>query len=136
MEVHPRQNILHIVRKAIQKGTEVLVDVFGVSLQSLESKGADIIELIAGCSTKETILHGKVLHFLVLVQHRLMGRQQAVVKTLDDRHRQDDKSVFVGLERAKEGVCHVPNEVCFFLYILSGRRNTFVAGRHALHPFK
>lgn len=113
VEVHPRQNVLHIVRKAVQESAEILIDVFGVRFQRFEGKWADVIELVARGGAEEALLHGEVLHLLVLVQHRLMGRQQAVVKTLNDRHRQDDKSVFVGLERTKEGICHVPNEVCF-----------------------
>lgn len=109
VEVHPRQNVLHIVRKAVQESAEILIDVFGVRFQRFEGKWADVIELVARGGAEEALLHGEVLHLLVLVQHCLMGRQQAVVEPLDDRHRQDDESVLMGLKRAKEGVCHIPN---------------------------
>lgn len=95
IEVHPCEDVLHVVRKAVEVSLEVVHDVFGIRDKGLKSERAGVVELVSGCLTQEPILYCELLHFLICIEDRLMCRQQAVVKTLDDRHGQDDKAVLM-----------------------------------------
>ena len=117
-EIHAGEDVLHIVGKTVEICPEVVVDVLGVRPQSLKGERAGVVELVPGCSPQKAILDRQVLHLLAGIQHRLVGGQQAVVEPLDDHHGQDHQAVLVGLERAEEGVRHIPNEGGLLLDIL------------------
>ena len=59
----------------------------------------------------------QLLNLFILLNHRIVGGQQAVVKPLDHRHRQDHKAIFVGLERPAKHIRHIPDHRGLFLYI-------------------
>ena len=88
-KIHAGKDILHIVRKAVQIGFEIVFDIFWVSNQCLEREFASIIELITGSLLQKAILNSQFLDFGISFQHLLLCRQQAVMESLDDRHRQD-----------------------------------------------
>ena len=69
-----------------------------------------------------------MLHFLVGIQHLLMGRQQTVMKPFDDHHRQDHQAVLMGLESTKKGICHIPDERGLLLDVLPHRGHLFICG--------
>ena len=52
------------------------------------------------------------------------------MEPLDNHHGQDHQAVFVGLERAKEGVRHVPNEGGLFLDVPAHRGQLFICGHN------
>ena len=90
--------------------------------------------MIAACRcTKEAVLDSEVFYLLVGFQHLIMCREQAVMETLNDCHRQDNQSVFVRLIGTKEGIRHIPNQIRLFLNIDSNRLN-FIVRVHSLLP--
>lgn len=127
-EIHTGEDVLHVVGETVEIGPEVVVDILGVRPQSLKGERACVVELVSGGSSKEPLLDRQMLHLLAGVQHRLMGGQQAVVKPLDHHHGQDHQAVFVGLECAKEGVRHIPNEGGLFLDVPAHRGQLFIRG--------
>ena len=129
-EIHAGENVLHIVGKAIEIGPEVIIDILRVRPQGLKGERAGVIELVSGGSPQEPLLDSQMLHLFVCIQHRLVGRQQAVVEPLDDHHRQNHQAVLVGFERAKESVCHIPDEGSLLLYIFTCFCNQRIAGAH------
>ena len=133
-EIHASEDVLHVIGKAVQVGPEVVVDVLRIRTQGFKGERAGVIELVSGGSPQEPLLDRQMFHLFVCIQHRLVGRQQAVVEPLDDHHRQDHQAVLVGFVRAKESVCHIPDEGGLLLYIFSCFCNQRIAGGHDKLP--
>ena len=111
------QHILHIAGKPGQIVPEIRFNVVRVCQQALKSKPAGVIELIAGGTGQKAVDNRQLLNLFILLDHRIVGGQQAVVKPLDHRHRQNHKAIFVGLERPAKHIRHIPDHRGLFLYI-------------------
>ena len=109
-EAHLRQDVLHIVGEAVDECPEVVLDVLRVRPQCLECEWACVVEGVSGCLAQEAVLDGKMPHRLVFVQNRLAGGQQAVVKTLHNRHRKNHQPILMGLVCPKQGVGYIPDD--------------------------
>ena len=95
---------------------EIVLNVLGVGDKTFECETACVIELVArGLFQKANLQFAKITVFLIRSQHSIMGGNQAVMKTLDHAHRQDDKTVFVGLEGTKKGIGSIPDQIGIFL---------------------
>ena len=127
-----KQVFLHVGRKAAKIVAEIALDVLRVCQERIEGKLAGIVKLIAGGLREEAVLHGEVFDLLILREHGVMRRQQAVVKALYDRHGQDHKPVFVRLKRSAQHVRHVPDHRGFLCNIRSDYCDFIV--RHGMIP--
>ena len=107
-EIHARQNVLHVFGKTVEVVLEVVLDVGGVGLERLEGELGCVVEGVTGCLSEETVLDGKVLVLLCGFHDLPVRWQQAVVKTFNDRHGQDDEAVLVGLVGTAQRVRNVP----------------------------
>ena len=117
VEIELRKHVLYVGGEPGEVVAEVGLDVLRIGQQLVKGELARIVKLVAGGAREETVDHGQALHAFVGVLHRLPGGQQAVVKALNDRHRQDDEAVLVRLERAPKHVRHVPDHGRFFRYV-------------------
>ena len=127
-ELHVRQNILHVVGKAVQIGPEVVRNVLRIGLQGFKRKRTRIVEMIPGGRTQKAVLHFKILFALKLLKHGVVRGQKAVVKTLDDDHGQNHQPVFMRLERAVKRIGHVPDEGRLVLNVSADGCQSFTAG--------
>ena len=126
VEVELGKHVLDVGRKARQVVAEVGLDVLRVRKQAVKGVPAGVVELVAGSAGQEAVDHRQVLHLPVGVLHRLPRGQQAVVKALHHRHRQDHQPVFMGLERAAQHVRHVPDHRRLFSYVRADRADFVV----------
>ena len=58
-----------------------------------------------------------MLDLFVCRKHFIMGGEKAVVESFNHSHRQDNKTVLMGLVCTKQGVSHIPDQVCLFFNI-------------------
>ena len=119
IKIHPGKNVLNIVRKSIQIGSEIIYDIFRVSNQCLECKWTGIVKLIARCCAQETVFHIECFVFFICIQNSLMCWQQAVMKPLNDRHRQNNKTIFMRFVCSYKIISHRPDQRCCIIGILS-----------------
>ena len=103
-------------RKYIRERPRPLPYIFGIYFTicynaTLTVKGefAGVVELVTGSTGQEAVNNLQVLDLLILLQHLVMGGQQTIVKSLNHGHRQNNQAIFVGFERANEGVGHIPD---------------------------
>ncbi len=85
--------------------------------QRIKVEFACIVELISGCLCKETVHYRKFLHLFPCIKDSLMGRDEAVVKTLHNCHRKNNQPILMRLERTTKHICYVPDHRCLFCYI-------------------
>ena len=109
VEVELGKHVLDVGREARQIVPEVCLDVLRVGEQGVKGELADVVKLIAACLGEKAVLHGEVFDLFVFRQHRVMRGQQAVMKALDHRHRQDHEAVLVRLEWPAQHIRHVPD---------------------------
>ena len=114
IEVKFCKHVLHIGRESSKVVTEIRLDVIGICTEQVEGVFAGVVELVAGRLRQEAVDDCKALLALELLQNSIMRRQQTVVEALHDRHRQDDKSVFMRFEWSAQHVCHIPDHGRFF----------------------
>ena len=119
LEAHLGQNVLDIFREAVDICPEVVLDILSVSPQGFESEFAGVVKSIAGGFAQEAVLHRQMPDFLAGLQNLAMGCQQAVVKTLNDRHRQNDQPILMRFVCAIQRIGDIPYHRRLFLNIMS-----------------
>lgn len=117
VEIELRKNVLDVSGKTGDVIAEVRLYVLRVADERAERKLRSVVKLITRCSAEKTVDHLEMFHTLVGFKHLVVSRQKTVVKTLYDRHRQNNKPVFVRLERTAKHIRHVPYQSRFLAYI-------------------
>ena len=109
VKVELGKHVLHICRESGEIVAKIDLYVIRVSKQLIECVLADIVELISGSVSKETLHNSEFFNVLICSQNFTMGRKEAVMETLYYGHRKYYKTVFVRLERTAQHICNVPD---------------------------
>ena len=136
VELHAREDILHVVREPVDVVLEVALDVLRVGLERLEGEFRGVVEGVAGGIAQKAVLDIEGFDPLRGVENLLVSGQKAVVEALDDGHGQDDQAVLVRLVQAAQRIGDAPDKRCLFLDIDPYRFDKVVTRCHALVPFK
>ena len=97
VEVHAVDDINHILREMIEVILKVVFDVIRIGKQYIESKLTGVVELLPGCSFKETFLYGYAfgIKFFIHLDYSVLCRCKSIFETLDYAHWKNHLSVFV-----------------------------------------
>ena len=77
---------------------------------------AGVIELIAGGTGQKAVDNRQLLNLFILLDHRIVGGQQAVVKPLDHRHRQDHITVLAAhINITQAVICDTPYKTNYLI---------------------
>ncbi|MBR5987104.1 MAG: zinc ribbon domain-containing protein [Clostridia bacterium] len=74
-----------------------------------------VIELISGRFTKQDIVHGKILYFLIFCQHRILRIGQDTVKPADYSKRENNIPVFMRFIHSCKFVSDRPDKIRFLI---------------------
>ena len=84
VELELLQNILDVLREAVQVVLEVGFDVVRIVQQMLKGELAGVVKCLAGSVAQQYISHGEIFHRLILLQHRVvLGVGQDAVEPAD-----------------------------------------------------
>ena len=135
-KLHAREDVLHVVREAVEVVLEVVLDVVRVCLEGLKGELGGVVKGVAGGFAQKAVLYCKRPVLLGGGENGVVRRHETVMETLHDRHGQDDQAVLVRLVRAAQRIGDAPDKRRLFLDIGPYRFDKVVTRCHALVPFK
>ena len=115
VKVEVLNDVLDIGGKTLKIGFKVALHVVRLCHQPCKIEVAGVVEVVAGNAAEDAVTRSTLdvlrIQLLCHGDHSILGRLQGIVKTLQNRHRQNDLAVLVGLEQAHQMGGNLPDQV-------------------------